>query len=336
LTQSLTLGQAMRRRDFIKSIGRAAVVWPLAARAQQPTPVIGFLGARSPAESASVLAAFRQGLGEVGYFEEKNVTIDYRWAEGRFDRLPGLAAELVGRRVAVIAATGGEPSALAARAATNSIPIVFAIGGDPVQAGLVASLNRPGGNLTGATLLLTAMEGKRLGLLREMVPTVTLLAVLLNPAMGTFESQSKDIQEAARTVGLEMRALRVTTESEIDAAFASAAEMRAGAILVGTDSFMISRRNQVVALAARYAIPVMYPAREYATAGGLMSYGVSIADAYRQVGTYCGRILRGERPADLPVQQPTKFQFVINLKAANALGIEVPPGLSARADEVIE
>jgi len=222
----------MRRRDFITLLSGAAV-WPLAARAQQPSiPVIGFLGARSPAESAAVVAAFRGGLGEIGYLEEKNVRIDYRWANGQFERLRDLAAELVRRRVAVIAATGWEPAALAAKAATDTIPIVFAIGGDPVEAGLVASLNRPGGHVTGSTLLLTAMEGKRLGLLREMVPTVDLLAVLLNPALGTFDTQSKDIEEAARSLGLSIRALRVSTETDIDAAFASAAEMRAGAILV--------------------------------------------------------------------------------------------------------
>jgi putative ABC transport system substrate-binding protein len=326
----------MRRREFITLLGGASL-WPLGARAQQPAmPLIGFLGARSAAESAPVIGEFRQGLREIGYFEGGNVTVEYRWAEGRFDRLPRLAAELVARRVAVIAATGGEPAALAAKAATPAIPIVFAIGGDPIDAGLVTSLNRPGGNLTGVTLLLTGMEGKRLGLLREMVPAATLVAVLLNPAMGTFESQSKDIQEAARNVDLEMHVLRVSSEGEIDAAFAIAAEIRAGAALVGTDSFMISRRNQMIGMASRYAIPVMYPAREYAVAGGLMSYGVSIANAYRLVGIYTGRILRGEQPGDLPVQQPTRFEFVINLKAARALGIEVPLGLSARADEVIE
>jgi ABC-type uncharacterized transport system substrate-binding protein len=325
----------MKRREFIKLLGGAAA-WPVVARAQQAMPLIGFLGARSAAESAPVIAEFRQGLREIGYFEGGNVTVEYRWAEGRFDQLPRLAAELVARRVAVIAATGGEPAALAAKAATTAIPIVFAIGGDPIDAGLVTSLNRPGGNLTGVTLLLTGMEGKRLGLLREMVPAASLVAVLLNPAMGTFESQSKDIQEAARNVGLQMHVLRVSSEGEIDAAFAMAAEIRAGAALVGTDSFMISRRNQMIGMASRYAIPVMYPAREYAVAGGLMSYGVSIANAYRLVGMYAGRILRGEQPGDLPVQQPTRFEFVINLKTARALGIEVPLGLSARADEVIE
>jgi putative tryptophan/tyrosine transport system substrate-binding protein len=324
----------VRRREFITVLGGAAAAWPLAARAE--SPLVGFLGARSPTESASVLAAFRQGLGQAGYRENGNVTIEYRWAEGRFDRLPALAAELVKRRVAVIAATGGEPAALAAKAATAAIPIVFAIGGDPVQVGLVASLNRPGGNLTGATLLLNAMEGKRLGLLREMVPTAGRLAVLLNPAMGAFESQSKDIQEAVRTIGMQMQVMRVSTEAEIDRAYATAVEIQAEAILVGTDSFMISRRDRMVELAARHRIPVMYPAREYAVAGGLMSYGVSIAEAYKQVGLYTGRILGGERPADLPVQQPTKFEFVINLNAAKALGIDVPANLSARADEVIE
>jgi putative tryptophan/tyrosine transport system substrate-binding protein len=324
----------LKRREVIVLLGGAAA-WPAMAGAQTK-PLIGFLGARSATESAPLIDEFRQGLGEIGYLEGSNVSVEYRWAEGRFDQLPGLAAELVRHQVAVIAATGGEPAALAAKAATRAVPIVFAIGGDPIVAGLVPSLNRPGGNLTGVTLLLTGMEGKRLGLLREMVPATRLVAVLLNPAMGTFESQSKDIQEAAHTVGLQTHALRVSTEAEIDAAFEMASEMRAGAILVGTDSFMISRRNQMIGMASRYAIPVMYPAREYALAGGLMSYGVSIANAYRQVGNYSGRILKGEQPGDLPVQQPTKFEFVINLKAARALGIEVPPSLSARADEVIE
>jgi putative ABC transport system substrate-binding protein len=325
----------MIRREFVTLLG-GATMWPLMARAQQRNPVVGFLGARSAEESASVVNAFRRGLAEVGYSDDRNVTVDYRWAEGRFDRLPELAAELVARPVAVIAATGGEPSALAAKAATTAIPIVFAIGGDPVRAGLVNSLNRPGGNLTGATLLLTAMEGKRLGLLREIAPTATLLAVLLNPSMGTFDTQLKDIQEAARSVGLQVRALSVTADSEIDAAFAAAAESRAEAILVGTDSFMISRRDRMVAAASRYGLPVMYPAREYALAGGLMSYGVSIAEAYRQVGLYTGRILKGERPGELPVVQPTKFEFVINLKSAKALGVKFSDNLLTLADEVIE
>jgi putative tryptophan/tyrosine transport system substrate-binding protein len=325
----------LKRREVIVLLGGAAA-WPAVSPAQPTNPLIGFLGARSATESAPLIDEFRQGLAESGYFEGSNVSVEYRWAEGRFDKLPGLAAELVRHQAAVIAATGGEPAALAATAATRAIPIVFAIGGDPIAAGLVPSLNRPGGNLTGVTLLLTGMEGKRLGLLREMVPTSRLVAVLLNPAMGTFESQSKDIQEAAHMVGLQTHALRVSTEAEIDAAFAMASEIRADAILVGTDSFMISRRDQMIGLASRYAIPVMYPAREYALAGGLMSYGVSIANAYRQVGNYSGRILKGEQPGDLPVQQPTRFEFVINLRAARALGIEVPPGLSARADEVIE
>ena len=326
----------MDRRAFISLIGSAAVAPPLAALAQQAMPVIGFLNTRSPAENAADVAAFRKGLAEGGFFEGRNVAVEYRWAEGKFDRLPGLAAELVNRRVQIIAALGGEPSVLAAKAATTTTPIVFAIGGNPVEAGFVASLNRPGGNITGVSLLLTEMEGKRLSLLHELVPSAAVIAVLLNPAMTTFDGQSQSIQEAARAVGQKIQILGAQNESEIDAAFANIAQMKAGALLIGTDPFMISRRDQVVALAARYAIPVAYPARQYATAGGLMSYGVDIAEAYHQVGVYTARILRGERPSDLPVHQATKFEFVINLKTSKALGIQVPPDLSARADEVIE
>jgi putative tryptophan/tyrosine transport system substrate-binding protein len=326
----------MHRRAFLSLIGSAAVAPPLTGLAQQATPVIGFLNTRSAAENATDVAAFSKGLAEGGFFEGRNVAVEYRWAEGKFDRLPGLAAELVSRRVQLIAALGGEPSVLAARAATTTTPIVFAIGGNPVEAGFVASLNRPGGRITGVSLLLTEMEGKRLSLLRELVPSAALIAVLLNPAMTTFDGQRRSIQEAAHRIGQEIYILGAQNEGEIDVAFANAAQMRAGALLVGTDPFMISRREQIVALAARYAIPGAYPARQYATAGGLMSYGVDIAEAYHQVGSYAARILKGERPSELPVQQATKFEFVINLKTAKALGIQVPPDLSARADEVIE
>jgi len=324
------------RRAFVSlAAGAAAMRW-LPARAQQPMPVVGFLSSRASAESANDIAAFRHGLAEAGYVEGKNVAIEVRWAEGHFERLPALAAELASAAPAVIAATGGEPSALAARAAAPGTPIVFAIGGDPVEAGLVATLNRPGGNLTGVTLLLTAMEGKRLGLLRELVPTAALVAVLLNPAMSTFNTQLNDIEEAARNVGQEERVLRVRNETDIDDAFAGAAELKAGALMVGTDHYMISRRHQMVALAARYGIPAIYPAREYAAAGGLMSYGPNISEAYHQVGLYVGRILKGARPADLPVMRSSKFEFVVNLKTAKALGFAVPATLIARADEVIE
>jgi putative ABC transport system substrate-binding protein len=325
----------VRRRKVLAGLTGVAV-WPHLVRAQQSGPVVGFLNSRSPRDAAADVAGFREGLAERGYVEGQNVTIEYRWAEGRFDRLPGFAAELVSRRVAAIAATGGEPSAFAARAASSTIPIVFIIGGDPVEAGLVPSLNRPGGNLTGVALLLTAMEEKRLSLLRELLPAATLFAVLLNAAMPTFDTQLNHIGEAARAVGKRMHLLRVRNDEEIDAAFASAAEMQAGALLVGTDPFMISRRDRIVALAARYAIPAMYPAREYVIAGGLMSYGSSIAAAYRQAGVYMGRILKGEKPADLPVEQSSKFEFVINLKTAKALGIEVPNSFLVQATEIIE
>ena len=326
----------LRRREFIALFGGVVILRPVLVWAQQPKPVVGFLNSRSPREAAADAHAFRDGLAESGYFDGTNVTIEYRWAEGRFDQLPRLAAELVGRQVAAIAATGGEPSALAAKAATSTIPIVFIIGGDPIEAGLVASLNRPGGNLTGVALLLTALEEKRLSLLRELLPAATLFAVLLNAAMPTFDTQLRHITEAVRSVAKEMHLLRVRTVEDIDAAFAKAAEIRAGALLVGTDPFMISRRDQIVALATRYAIPAMYPASEYVTAGGLMSYGTSIAAAYRQAGVHTGRILKGEKPADLPVQQSSKFEFVINLQTAKALGIEVPNSFLVQASEIIE
>jgi putative tryptophan/tyrosine transport system substrate-binding protein len=328
----------MRRRDFIKAAGGAVTGWPLVARAQQPTiPIVGFLSGRSPYESATVLAAFGQGLGETGYFESKNVIIEHRWAEGRYDRLPALAAELVSRQVAVIAAVGGPNSGQAAKAATTTIPIVFVSGSDPVQEGLVASLNKPGGNATGVNPLLTAMEGKRLGFLREIIPNAVLIAVLLNPAMrDNFNRQTNDVQEAARAVGQQLLVLHASSEEEIEVAYARAAERGASGLLVAADPFMLSRRERLVALAAHYAIPAIYEVGEYATAGGLMSYGISLANAYRQAGVYVGRILKGERPGDLPVLQPTKFEFVINLKTAKALGLTVPPSLLARADEVIE
>jgi putative ABC transport system substrate-binding protein len=325
------------RRDFITLVGSVAAAWPLAARAQLPAmPVVGFLSGRSPYESATVVGAFGQGLGETGYFESKNVIIEYRWAEGRYDRLPALAAELVSRQVTAIAAVGGPNSGQAAKAATATIPIVFISGTDPVQEGLVASLNKPGGNATGVNPLLPAMEGKRLGLLREIIPKAALIAVLLNPtSRDNFNRQMNDVQEAARQVGQELLVLRASSEDEIEAAFATAAERRVSGLLVAADPFMLSRRERLVALAAHYAIPAIYEVREYATAGGLMSYGISLADVYRQTGIYVGRILKGEKPGDLPVLQPTKFDFVINLKTAKALGLTIPPGILAIADEVI-
>jgi putative ABC transport system substrate-binding protein len=327
----------MKRRAFITLLGGSAV-WPLSARAQQPAtvPVIGFLNSTSPAPWAHLVAAFRRGLGETGYIEGRNITIEYRWAEGQLDRLPALAADLVRRQVAVIVATGGTASGLAVKAATSTIPVVFTSSGDPVKEGLVASLNRPGGNATGLVVLLTAMEGKRLGLLREMVPTATLIAVLLNPGVPTFETQLNDVQEAARAVGQQIHILHASSEREIDAAFAKMVEVRAGALLVAADPFIFSQRDRLVALAARYAVPAIYELREYAGIGGLMSYGINLAEIYRLVGNYTGQILKRDKPADLPVQQATKFEFVINLTTAKVLGLEVPPGLSARADEVIE
>jgi len=325
------------RRKLLAALASAAA-WPFAARAQQPAmPVIGFLSGRSPYESATVVGAFGQGLGETGYFESKNIIIEYRWAEGRYDRLLVLAAELVSRQVAVIAAVGGPNSGQSAKAATATIPIVFISGTDPVQEGLVASLNKPGGNATGVNPLLPAMEGKRLGLLREMIPKAELIAVLLNPASrDNFNHQMNDVQESAREVGQQLLVLRASSDEEIEAAFATAAERRASGLLVAADPFMLGHRERIVVLAAHSAIPAIYEAREYTTAGGLMSYGISLANAYRQAGIYVGRILKGEKPGDLPVLQPTKFDFVINLKTAKALGLTIPPGLLSISDEVLE
>jgi len=327
----------MRRREFITLIGGATAARPLAARAQQPSmPVIGFLNSASADAYKKFLESFRRGLGEVGFVEGQNVGIEFRWAEGQYDRLPELATDFVRRRVAVIVATGGPASGQAAKAATTTIPIVFISGADPVQEGLVESLNRPGGNATGVNPLLPAMEGKRLGLLREVVPNAALIGVLLNSAMPAFDRQLSDVEAAARSVGQRLHILRATNEGEIDAAFAKAAELRIGGLLVAADPFIASRRERLVELASRYAIPAIYEIREYAAAGGLMSYGISLAEAYRLVGVAAGRILKGDSPANLPVQQLTKFEFVINIKTAKTLGLNVPPTLLARADEVIE
>ncbi|MFZ1007802.1 MAG: ABC transporter substrate-binding protein [Candidatus Sulfotelmatobacter sp.] len=325
----------MRRREFITLVGGAVAGWPLAARAQQPAiPVIGFLNTGSSQSQTYLLAAFRQGLSEADYVEGKNVAIEYRWAEGRYDRLPAMASDLVRRQVAVIAANS--PGAVAAKALTKTIPIVFSTGTDPIASGFVDSLNRPGGNLTGVYFFSADMEAKRMGLLHELVPAATTVAVLLNPTYPNFDVQTKEVQEAARMLGLQIKILHASTEQEIEAAFASLAQWRALVLLIGADAFFNNQHAQIVALTARYAVPAIYEQREFAEAGGLVSYGTSLPNAYRQVGNYVGRILKGEKPTDLPVVQSTKFELVINLKTAKALGIEVPQNLLVAADEVIE
>ena len=326
----------LRRREFITLVG-GATAWPLAAYAQPPAmPVIGFLSSRAPDDTPNVTAAFRQGLREAGYVEGQNVAIEYRWANNQHERLPQLATELVRRQVQVIAATGGNVSAFAAKAATATLPIVFTVGGDPVNLGLVASLSRPGGNLTGVSLLLGLLGAKRLELLREVVPLATMIGVLINPTNPSAETYVSDAQEAARALGQQIHILNASTDLEIEAAFATLAQLRAGALLVTTDVFFSVRRNQIVELAARQAVPTIYEFRDYTIVGGLMSYGPIIADAYRQCGIYVGRILKGDKPADLPVVQPTKFELVINLKTAKALGLTIPEAFLLRADEVIE
>jgi putative tryptophan/tyrosine transport system substrate-binding protein len=327
----------MKRRDFISVLGGAVAAWPLAARAQQPAmPVIGFLSTRTPNESAHLVAAFRRGLAENGYLEGQNVALEYRWALGQYDRLPALATELVRRPVAVVASVGGDPAAQAAKAATATIPIVFEVGTDPIKLGLVTSYNRPGGNATGINMLTSALEAKRLGLLRELVPQAAALGVLLNPNWPAAASQLSDVEEAARAIGVQTHVLRASTDGEIDKAFASIAQHRIPALAVASDPFFTSRRDKLAALAARHAVPAMYPFRDYAVAGGLMSYGIDLPEVYRQVGLYAGRVLKGAKPADLPVMQPTKFELVINLKTAKALGLDVPLHLQQLADEVIE
>jgi putative ABC transport system substrate-binding protein len=328
----------MRRRNFITLLGGAAVGWPLVARAQQPAmPVIGFLNPTSPDTRRELIAAFHQGLAEAGYVEGRNLTVEYRWAKGQNDRLPAMAADLVQRRVAVIAAIDGTAAVLAAKAATATIPIVFIIGADPVELGLVASLNRPGGNITGLSALTLGTVAKRLQLLHELVPTAANIAFLRNPTNPNYVTlETKELQSAATALGLRLLLLNASTTGEIEAAFTSLVEQRADAFLLGTDPFFMTVRGQLVALANSHALPAIYPFREDAVAGGLMSYGTNLRDGYRQIGAYTGRIVSGDKPADLPVLQATKFELVINLKTAKALGITVPLPLTGRADEVIE
>jgi putative ABC transport system substrate-binding protein len=328
----------MRRREFITLLGGAAAGWPVAARAQQrATPVIGYIGGQSPDLWAGRLRAFHQGLSETGYIEGQNVIIEYRWAEGQYDKLPAFAADLVRRQVTVIAAPAVTPAVVAAKAATTSIPIVFLTAADPVSAGLVASLNRPGGNVTGVAALSVELGPKQLQLLHEAVPTAKMFGLLINPTSATLaEAQSSGMPEAAGSLGLQIRVLHATTKGDFDGVFASLTQLRAGGLVIGGEALFTSGMQQIAALALRFAVPAIYQFREFAVAGGLMSYGSSLMDSHRLVGVYVGRILKGEKAADLPVEQTTKMEFVINLKTAKALGIEMPPTLLARADEVIE
>jgi putative tryptophan/tyrosine transport system substrate-binding protein len=326
------------RREFIGTLGGAVAAWPLAVRAQQPAlPLIGVVGGGSADAFARPVAGFRKGLGETGYVEGQNVTVEYYWLEGRYDRLPSLMADLVGRRVAVIATPTSNPAALAAKAATTTIPIVFAVGADPVELGLVASLARPGGNVTGINMFAADITAKRLGLLHDLVPKAARIAVLINPAnTSTAEAARRDMPEAAGAVGVQIEFLNAGSSSEIEAAFATLVRDRADALLVAPDSFFFSRRAQFATFAARYAIPAAYSYREYVEVGGLMSYGTDNTDVWRQVGTYTGQILKGAKPAGLPVLRSSKFEFVINMQTARLLGIEVPSALQLLADEVIE
>jgi putative tryptophan/tyrosine transport system substrate-binding protein len=326
----------MKRREFITLLSGAAT-WPIAARAQQPAmPVIGFLNTQSPGSIPHWTAAFHQGLKETGFVEDQNVAVEYRWAQGQYDRLPELAADLVRRQVAVVAATGGEPSPQVAKAATQTIPIVFTANGDPLRDGLVASLNRPGGNATGITIFGGAAVAKRLQLMHDLMPNAATIAYLMNPNNPNAEIEMSAAQVAARALGQEMRVLSASNEGEFDAAFAAVVQQRASALVVASDALFFWQRDQLVSLAARHGMPAIYYLREFAHAGGLMAYGNSLPDAYRLAGVYVGRILKGEKPADLPVIQSTKFEFVINLKTANALGLTIPNSMQLLADEVIE
>jgi putative tryptophan/tyrosine transport system substrate-binding protein len=327
----------MRRREFIKLLSNAVVAWPLTARAQQSAmPVIGFLSTASAEPYKPYVSAYRSGLNESGLVEGQNIAIEFRWAEGHYDRLPSLAAELVGRPVTLIAASGGLPSILAAKAATATIPIVFTLGSDPVKFGIVASLNKPGGNITGVSLLAYLLDAKRVELLHELVPNSKVFAMLVNPNNTQVQAQLTDFQETTRSLGLDQIVLEASTVQDIDAAFTTLVQQRSNALVVSADSFFLSRRDQIITLAARHMVPSIYEWHEFTSSGGLISYGVSLKDAYRQAGIYAARILKGEKPSNLPVMQPTKFELVINLKAAKALGIAVPQTLQVAADEVIQ
>jgi ABC-type uncharacterized transport system substrate-binding protein len=327
----------MKRREFITLLGGAAAAWPLAARAQQPAmPVVGLLGATTAQGFAAQLTAFRQGLSEAGFVDGRNVAIEYRWAEDQYDRLPAMAADLVRSQVAVIATIGGNAASLAAKAATATIPVVFHGSVDPVEAGLVASLNRPGGNVTGVVTLNIDTGQKRLELLHELLPAATTIGLLLNPTNAGAEIQSKDLPAAARTLGLQLRIVHASTAHDFDPAFATLSQARAGGLVIGTDGFLVSQSAQLAALAVRHALPAIFQYRAFVTAGGLMSYGGSVTDSYRLSGVYTGRILKGEKPADLPVQQATKVELIINLKTARTLGLTFPITLLGRADEAIE
>jgi ABC-type uncharacterized transport system substrate-binding protein len=327
----------MNRRELITLLSGAAAAWPLAAHAQQRiTPMIGYLSGGAPGPFASFLTAFREGLGKTGYVEGQNVAIEYRWAEGHYDRLPALAADLVDRKVDLIAASGGDLATRAAKAATSTIPIVSNFGDDPVEIGLVASLAHPGGNLTGFSLLVVELHAKRLELISELVPNAKVIALLVNPNSPQTERVVRAMQEAARVRGVKLEVLKAATESEIETAFASLARLKTGALIQQADPFFLNRRDQFALLAARHAIPAIYEARQFAEAGGLMSYGANFPDMYRQIGAYAGRILKGDKPAELPVMRPTKFDLVINLTAAKAIGLSIPESFLLRADQVIE
>ena len=327
----------MQRREFITLLGGAATAWPLAARAQRPmVPAIGFLSSRSANDSTRVVSAFRQGLAEMGYVEGRNADIEFRWADGQFDRLSALASDLIQRSVAVLVAVGGAQTATSVKATTSTIPIIFGIGEDPVKEGLVPNLNRPGGNITGATFSTSLLGAKRLGILRDLVPSAKVIALLVNQSSSQGQRQKQDIEKAAREVGQRLVILDGSTDQEIEVSYANLAKQNVDALIVGSDPFFDPKRDRMIALGARYAMPTIYQFREFVLAGGLVSYGASITDLYRQVGIYVGRVLKGESPADLPVMLPTKFELSINLNTAKTLGLAIPSGLLAIADEVIE